>query len=134
MFRKGLTEKEKVLKRLTEREIKEQLYGFNARPHVAAPSEEPTLNIKQREPEPEKPKAVKQAQPKPKIEKKIKPGKIKPDFVIQLVMFVIFLVLIWFSVRQIIRVVACGNTRAKSESVQKAKQKPAAKTKIKKRR
>ncbi|OIO80656.1 MAG: hypothetical protein COW11_01275 [Candidatus Omnitrophica bacterium CG12_big_fil_rev_8_21_14_0_65_43_15] len=124
MLRKGLTEKEKVLKRLTEREIKEQLYGFNARPYVAAPRAE----------EPEKPKAVKQEQPKPKIEKKIKPIKVKPDFVIQLAMFVIFLVLIWFSVRQIIKVVASGNARAKYESVQKAKQKPAAKTKINKRR
>ncbi len=78
MLKRGPKEKEKILRRLTEKEIKEQLYGFKLRsaPYMPIPDKEPQDKIKEQPPsapaEQPKPKASEPKQPKQSIISAIK--------------------------------------------------------------
>jgi len=105
MFKKGPSEKEKILEKLTEKEIKDQLYGFNAKPHQAV--SEGVVVKKPLSPE-----------PRPKEQKIKKESNVlkNPYLLIQIALLAVFLILIWFSLRQIIK--AVSNTRKPSVSEQ----------------
>lgn len=95
MFKKGPTEKEKILRHLTEKEIKEQLYSFNTMRVSVAPlrgqvKKEPARKQPQKE------------QPK------------NPYLAIQVILLIVFLALIWVSLRQVIKVIS----RPKKAAVQ----------------
>jgi len=102
MFKKGPTEKEKILKHLTEKEIKDQLYGFRAKEPQAAKEEFVIA----------RPAIKKEAQKEVKKEAQ-KQGQWQknPYIVVQIVLLAIFLILIWVSIRQMIKAVAKMHNR-----------------------
>lgn len=108
MWKKGPKEKEKILKRLTEKEIQEQLYGFRARqtPGISVAASAKDI-IKETQPLDEEASLKSKA---PQQAKELPPKPIEapknPYLVWQMVLLVIFLILIWISIRQIIRFVA----------------------------
>lgn len=115
MWKKGPKEKEKVLRRLTEKEIQEQLYSFRIRENTPARIE------------PAKKEAVKEqqpVQPKEKIAVSVK----NQYLILQAAISIIFLILIWFSVRQIIKIVSKVSVQQRTQGVV---QLPAAKPLIK---
>lgn len=101
MFKKGPTEKEKVFQKLTEKEIKDQLYGFNRLPREIIKEQEPVKPVKK--------------------EETIREPK-NPYMGVQIILLAVFLILIWVSVRQIIR--AISRPRPPQATQQKTKQKP----------
>lgn len=108
MFKKGPTEKEKILKHLTEKEIKEQLYGFRAK--EPQPAREEPVTVKP---------VVKKEAPKSIEKKEIRPKNLY--IVIQIVLLAVFLILIWISLRQLIKAVSKLHNRppAAAEQVYK---------------
>ena len=103
MWKKGPKEKEKILHRLTEKEIKDQLYSFKAKEIFSSA-------------EPEQPKIVKEVEKVKQQQELQKPPKQKTsekmDFykLWQGGLFIIFFLLILFSIRQIVK--AIFNPRA----------------------
>ena len=106
MRKDGLQDKEKVLRRLSEKEIQAQLYGYgSAGPAPAADSQAE---------EPPKPK------PQPK-QPQVKAQPKNPYLVWQIVLLAFFLILIWISVRQIAKAAARSfkaNVSVKSNAAQ----------------
>jgi|GEM_PF-1510735 len=101
MFKNGPKEKEKILHRLTEKEIKDQLYSFNAKQISLSQSE--SVSVKE---------PVQPAQPmqpnlsaKKKTPKKTTSISLEYNKIWQIVLLVIFLLLILFSVRQIVKAI-----------------------------
>lgn len=94
MFKKSPLEKEKILQKLTEKEIKDQLYGFNAKPQQAIKQEA----VVKKEDQIQQPK-----ERKPKKESKVSKN---PYLLIQIALSILFLILIWISLRQIIKAVS----------------------------
>jgi len=106
MLRKGPTEKEKILKHLTEKEIKDQLYGFHAKePQVV--KEDPAINksIPKKEAQNEIQNDIKKEPQKKGLEQK------NPYLVIQIVLLAVFLILIWVSLRQMIKAISKMHNR-----------------------
>jgi len=96
-MKKNPTEKENIFRRLTEKEIKEQLYGFQAK-QPPAPKEDllvkPVKKEENQQQPPQKTPAEKNASLKNKY------------LIAQILLLVVFLILIWFSLRQIIRIIS----------------------------
>ena len=97
MFKKGPTEKDKILRHITEKEIKEQLYSFNARPAPVVGQQAPNRGQASRGGQVKK-------EPVKKNLQKEKPGN--PYLVMQIILLIAFLALIWVSLRQVIRVIS----------------------------
>lgn len=100
---------------MTEKEIQEQLYSFRMR-------ENATFKI-----EPTKKEAIKEQQPiQPK--EKITVNPKNQYLLLQAAILIIFLILIWFSVRQIIRIVSKVSIQQRPQG---AFQSPATKPQLK---
>jgi len=116
MFKKGPKEKEKILRRLTEKEIQQQLYGFQTRGYsepVKAPA--PAIAIEPRAEKPNQPKASGADTPV-KPAKPAKPTEPRNFYLVwQIALLAVFLIVIWISARQIIRIISStGPSQAKA--------------------
>jgi hypothetical protein len=122
MFKKGPKEKEKILRRLTEREIKEQLYGFGGRENFSPiPQTPPTPKDISKESPP-------QSNQKPSTIKNMdKPKSKNPYLLLHIILLVVFLMVIWFSIRQIIKIVSVAHSPAISKVSQVKNEVPRAK-------
>lgn len=96
MSKKEPEEKEKILWRLTEKEIRAQLYGYGAaHPAAGDPQGEPKKPAR-----PDTDKADGEESPN------LKPLPKNPYLIWQIVLLAFFLILIWLSIRQIIKIVS----------------------------
>ena len=99
---------------MTEKEIKDPLYGFNSKPHQAVSEGVVVKKSVSFEPKLSKPKEQ-------KIKKESKPSK-NIYLLIQIVLLAVFLILIWFSLKQVIKAVS-GLRKPSVSEQQKLKQK-----------
>jgi hypothetical protein len=95
MYKDGPQEKEKILRRLSEKEIQAQLYGYG----TAGPV--PAVDSVAR-PQNDQPPKFKQQQKQSKAKAQPK----DPYLIWQVVLLAFFLILIWMSARQIINAVS----------------------------
>ena len=107
MLRKGPTEKEKILKHLTEKEIKDQLYGFRVKEPQAVKEESAVVKPVVKK---EIQKEAQQKEVKKETQKKSQEQK-NPYLVIQIVLLAVFLMLIWVSLRQMIKAISKMHNR-----------------------